>query len=74
MIPAADSEFPIVMDSYIKDELSKGEVELLRIFTQSINSFEINVHYGEVKVEIISPNKNNTYFTKTYSTTSATLY
>lgn len=30
--------------------------------------------YGEVKVELITPNKNNTYFTKTYSATSITQY
>jgi hypothetical protein len=36
MIPSKDSDFPIVMDSSIKDELKKGEVESLRIFTQRI--------------------------------------
>lgn len=39
MIPDGESEFPIVMDSSIKDELKAGEVEQLRIFTQRIQQF-----------------------------------
>ncbi len=58
MIPSKDSEFPIMMDSTIKDELKKGEVEKLRIFTDKIAQFEINVQYGSINITVISSYDN----------------
>lgn len=74
MIPSRDSEFPIVMDSSIKDELKKGEIETLRIFTRKSTEFEVNVQYGEINIDIISSNNNEVFFTKTFSANESTRY
>lgn len=66
MIPDGESEFPIVMDSTIKDELKKGEVEQLRIFTQRIQQFEVKVQYGTIKIEVISSHGDKVEFSETY--------
>lgn len=53
MIPSKGSHFPIIMDATVKDELEKGEEELLRIFTDKLSQFEINVGFGSIKLQIV---------------------
>ena len=74
MIPDGESEFPIMMDSSIKDELKKGEVEQLRIFTQRIQQFEVKVQYGSVQIEVIASRGDKVEFSQTYEANQATQY
>lgn len=62
MIPSKGSHFPIIMDATVKDELSKGQVEQLRIFTQRLTQFEINVGFGSIKLQIIGAHDKKVQF------------
>ncbi len=62
------------MDSYVKDELKKDEVELLRIFTSKISQFEISVHYGTIKIEILTSHNNTVEFSKIFEASKSTQY
>jgi hypothetical protein len=62
MIPSKGSHFPIVMDATIKDELNKGEEELLRIFTEKLSQFEINVGFGSIKLQIVGAHDKKVQF------------
>ena len=66
MLPQKDSQFPIVIDSYVKDELKKDEVQTLRIFTQKISQFEVSVQYGSIKIEILTSTTNDVEFSKVF--------
>ena len=63
-----------MVDSVMKDELIEGQYESIRVYTEKIVQFQINVQHGVVNVSLLSQSQDNNTWSKIYEADQATQY